>query len=137
VGIERDGRRCECRDPRVYTSGEKLLVIGPIISGTRSTRPPWLPTPKGAAYTALQNPIQWVDYVVAFDGAGAAVPQLVTAPGGAITVGTMHASAPKAKVGCVYGAYIVVGDGANVRFSFPNDRCMRGTRSPTSRWTTR
>jgi hypothetical protein len=104
-----------------YTSGEKLLVIGSDHQWYEVDQTTMAVTPKGAAYTALQNPVQWVDSVIAFDGAGAAVPQLVTAPAGATTVGTMHASAPKAKVGCIYNAYIVVGDGANVRFSFPND----------------
>src|SRR3954462_12909558 len=82
-----------------YTSGEKLLVIGSNHQWYEVDQTTLVPTAKGAAYTALQNPVQWVDSVIAFDGAGAAVPQLITAPGGVFTPGVMHASAPKAKVG--------------------------------------
>lgn len=109
-----------------YSNGEKLLVIGDNHQWYEIDQTTMVATAKGAAPTALQNPLQWVDYVIAFDGAGAAVPQLITNPGGVFTSAAMDASAPKAKVGCVYGAFIVAGDGANVRFSAPN--------APTSPW---
>jgi len=98
------------------TADKKLYEVG--------SSPPYTSTYRFATYTAKQNPMQWADTVIVLDGDGAAVPQLVTAPGGSLSLATMDASAPHAPLGTIYGAYVVVagvpGQEQNVYFSYPN-----------------
>ena len=93
-----------------FPTGEKLLAIGSDNQWYEvSQLSPYTATVKFAALPPSQNPLQYRDMVISFDATGANVPQLLTAPGGVLTTGAMHATAPKAKVGAVWNDYIVVG----------------------------
>jgi hypothetical protein len=114
-----------------FSTGEKILVIG-ADNQWYEVLPtsPFTATARGAALTPAQNPVRWTDTVIAFDGNGAVVPQLLTAPGGTLTIGSSDASAPHAPLGCVFGAYIVAaGVAGNLNrtyWSYPNQ--------PTHAW---
>jgi len=116
-----------------FPQGEKLLVIGTNNQWYEVTQTdpfPVTPVPGGTALTPKQNPIQGGLNVFAFDGNGAAVPQILSAPSGTLTIANMDATAPKAKYGTYYKDMVVVGGTPGednvVRFSVP--------KSPTVAW---
>ncbi len=107
-----------------FTSGDKLLVIGSNNQWYEvGQNPPYPVTAKGGSYAPKQHPIQATNMVVAFDGAAAGVPQLLTAPGGNLAIVGMDASAPHAPFGTAYHEYIAVGGVPGnenvVYFSYP------------------
>jgi hypothetical protein len=109
-----------------FPSGDKLLTVNADGRWYEVDQtPPYNAVSKGTAYTIKQHPVQFVDTVVAFDGSGVAVPQLITAPGGVFTPGAMHASAPHAPFGTIYHAMAVAGGTESepniVRFGYPNN----------------
>jgi hypothetical protein len=87
---------------------------------------------KGVVPRSRQNPIQVGDIVVHFDRDGLVVPTTITAPGGTTTIGSLDASAPKARYGTIYKTMIVAANAPGqedvVRFSTPG--------SPTGAWDT-
>lgn len=108
-----------------FTSGDKLLVIG---SDTQwyevGQSSPYPVAAKGLSYQPRQPPIQATNMVVSFDGQAIGVPQLLTAPGGNLTINVMDAAtAPHAPFGTAYHEYIAVGGvpGSEnvVYFSYP------------------
>jgi len=107
-----------------FFSGDKLLVTTVNNRWLEvSTSSPYTATDRGTALTALQNPIQFVDTVVLPDGAGAAVPQLITAPGGTFTAANANVGGKHPKYACVYKGRLVTGGDPSelnvVRFSVP------------------
>jgi hypothetical protein len=93
-----------------YMSGDKLLFVANDGHWYEVLQtPPYTATQRGTSYAIKQNPIKLVDTVIAFDAAGAGVPQLVTAPGGTLAYAYMDATAPKAPLGAAYKGYLVVG----------------------------
>src|SRR4029077_13107125 len=107
-----------------FTTGAKLLVQksnGHLYEITDS--PPYAAVDKGAIVRSRQNPVQMFNTVVHFDRGGLTVPTLIPAPGGAVTIGALDATAPKARYGTVYKSFLVAGGTPGeediVRFSLP------------------
>src|SRR5215471_13008192 len=88
-----------------FTAGEQLLAQSS--AGTLynvGLNPPYdTATSRGTVARGIQNPIQYLDSVVAFDGSSATVPRVITAT----TNNPMDASAPKAKVGAIWQDYVI------------------------------
>lgn len=114
-----------------FTTIECLLVIGSDnLWYEIDQTSPFTAHVHSAAYPPRQNPVQGVNQVFAFDGAGAHVPQVITCPGGTFTETDMHTSAPHAPLGTVYKDMVVVGGVTGSEntayFSVPN--------TPLSAW---
>src|SRR5262245_50921864 len=113
-----------------YTAGDQLLFQtdnGRLLQ-VNPDSPYNLIADRGAIVRSLQNPIQRLDDVIWFDRTGAAVPTIVRTSGAPIAAG---GTAPKAKVGCLWGSYLVLGGAPGeedtVRFSHPtNDLATAG-----------
>lgn len=108
-----------------FITGDKLLIAASNGRWYEVDQTTGAASNVGAAPALKQNPIQAGTSVVAFDGTGATVPQLITAPtaGAPPAFAPMHASAPKAPVGTYFRQYIVVGGTPGeenyIRFSVP------------------
>lgn len=121
-----------------FTNGEKTIVQA--ANGHLydvADAPPYTATDRGAIARAKQNPIQLYDTVIHFDKTGATVPTTITNPGGVLTPGTLHATAPKATIGATWQQDMIVVGGVpgaedTVYFSDPDGIMLPF--DPTSAW---
>jgi len=117
-----------------YSTGDRLMFScadGHLWEINNMDTPPYTAVDRGPIARAKQNPVQLENTVIHFDGTGATVPKLITAPSAptaAPTLADMHSSAPKARYGIAWGKqqdYVVVGGvdsaPADVFFSPPGN----------------
>jgi hypothetical protein len=115
-----------------FSSGDKILTVGADKQWYEvSDTPPYTAVARGAALNALQNPVQFLDTVILPDGDKAAVPQVLTAPGGALAIGNLDPSAPHAPFATVYKGLLAMGGAPGATTSL---RFLPSTVAVTSAW---